>query len=185
MAANAVAPFILCGRLRPALAATEEDPRWGHIINVSALEGKFSVGKKGSGHPHTNMAKAALNMLTCTSATALSQEKVLINCVDTGWVTDMAPGGHTLLEDLGRPLNTTLMWQVSVRGRRLTRPTSAHHWTRRTVRHEWWTRSSHTCSTKNGTSRASSGRTTASRRGKPVLFYHGSGGSLNWLDLLL
>jgi len=57
MAANAVAPFVMCGALRPALAATEADPRWGHIINVSALEGKFSVGKKGSGHPHTNMAK--------------------------------------------------------------------------------------------------------------------------------
>ena len=66
---------------------------WGHIINVSALEGKFSVGKKGSGHPHTNMAKAALNMLTCTSANGLFQEHILINAVDTGWVTDMAPGG--------------------------------------------------------------------------------------------
>lgn len=70
-----------------------EDSRWGHIINVSALEGKFSVGKKSSGHPHTNMAKAALNMLTCTSAGGLFQDHILINAVDTGWVTDMAPGG--------------------------------------------------------------------------------------------
>jgi len=42
MAANAVAPFIMCGALRPALAASASDQRWGHIINVSALEGMFS-----------------------------------------------------------------------------------------------------------------------------------------------
>jgi NAD(P)-dependent dehydrogenase (short-subunit alcohol dehydrogenase family) len=69
------------------------DGAFGHIINVSALEGKFYVGKKGSGHPHTNMSKAALNMLTHTSAAGLYQDKILVNAVDTGWVTDMAPGG--------------------------------------------------------------------------------------------
>ncbi len=56
---------------------------------MSALEGKFSVGKKGAGHPHTNMAKAALNMLTCTSAGALAQDRILMNCVDT--VRPVAP----------------------------------------------------------------------------------------------
>ncbi len=103
LAANAVAPFVLCSALRPLLSPTlaasaspvgsAADETFGHIINVSALEGKFSVGKKGSGHPHTNMSKAALNMLTCTSSGGLFQEKVLVNAVDTGWVTDMAPGG--------------------------------------------------------------------------------------------
>lgn len=93
LSANAVAPFVLCSRLREALAPPEADGAWGHIVNVSALEGKFSVGKKSGGHPHTNMAKAALNMLTCTSANTMAQERILINCVDTGWVTDMAPGG--------------------------------------------------------------------------------------------
>ena len=94
LAANAVAPFILCGALGPALSPTPgSNEPYGHIINVSALEGKFSVGKKGAGHPHTNMSKAALNMLTLTSATSLFQERVLVNAVDTGWVTDMAPGG--------------------------------------------------------------------------------------------
>jgi len=95
LAANAVAPFVLCSRLLPLLAPEdgEESPVWGHIINVSALEGKFSVGKKSSGHPHTNMAKAALNMLTCTSASVYKQHRVLMNAVDTGWVTDNAPGG--------------------------------------------------------------------------------------------
>ena len=74
LAANAVAPFILVGWLRCALAPTEADKRFGHVINVSALEGKFSVGKKSGGHPHTNMAKAALNMLTCTCAGGYAQQ---------------------------------------------------------------------------------------------------------------
>ena len=39
-----------------------------YIVNVSAMEGQFGRGYKGPGHPHTNMAKAALNMLTRTSA---------------------------------------------------------------------------------------------------------------------
>ena len=60
---------------------------------MSALEGKFSVKKKGAGHPHTNMGKAALNMLTHTSAQDYyARHRVLMNCVDTGWVTDNAPG---------------------------------------------------------------------------------------------
>ena len=58
---------------------------------------RHQVRKKNSGHPHTNMAKAALNMLTCTSAIGLAQEHILINAVDTGWVTDMAPGGVGVL----------------------------------------------------------------------------------------
>ena len=64
------------------------------MINVTAVEGKFSVGKKSHAHPHTNMGKAALNMLTFTSAASFYQQyRVLMNSVDTGWVTDMAPGG--------------------------------------------------------------------------------------------
>ncbi len=63
---NMTAPFILVSRLRPALAAAAA--RRTYIVNVSAMEGQFSRGYKGPGHPHTNMAKAALNMLTRTSA---------------------------------------------------------------------------------------------------------------------
>ena len=37
------------------------------IVNVSAMEGKF-YRYKTPNHPHTNMAKAALNMMTRTSA---------------------------------------------------------------------------------------------------------------------
>ena len=68
-------------------------PRYTHVINVSALEGKFHVGKKSSAHPHTNMAKAALNMMTLTCAQEFIKDHILVNCVDTGWVTDMAPMG--------------------------------------------------------------------------------------------
>ena len=81
------------------------------IVNVTAVEGKFSVGKKSHAHPHTNMGKAALNMLTFTSAASYYQQYgVLMNSVDTGWVTDMAPGGVGVLSSrhvthVGPPLD--------------------------------------------------------------------------------
>ena len=96
MAANAVAPFVLCGQLLPLLAPPDPSvggALWGHIVNVSALEGKFAVGKKSTRHPQTNMSKAALNMMTFTCARDYFQKSVLVNAVDTGWVTDNAPGG--------------------------------------------------------------------------------------------
>ncbi len=86
---NMTAPFILVGRLRPALAASPA--RRTYIVNVSAMEGQFSRGYKGPGHPHTNMAKAALNMLTRTSAEELLSDGILMTSVDTGWITDERP----------------------------------------------------------------------------------------------
>jgi NAD(P)-dependent dehydrogenase (short-subunit alcohol dehydrogenase family) len=62
-----------------------------HIVNVSAMEGKFFRFKTNGRHPHTNMAKAALNMLTHTSASELAKEGIYMNAVDTGWVTDEDP----------------------------------------------------------------------------------------------
>ncbi len=90
---NSVAPFILVSRLRGALAAGAAAHRRGYVVNVSAMEGIFSRGYKGAGHPHTNMAKAALNMLTRTSAADMFAEGVLMTAVDTGWITDERP--HT------------------------------------------------------------------------------------------
>jgi len=92
LAANTAAPFILCSRLAGVIGPKGEEP-YGHIVNVSALEGKFSVKNKSSGHPHTNMAKAALNMMTHTACKDMFRRRILMNCVDTGWVTDMAPDG--------------------------------------------------------------------------------------------
>ena len=86
---NQTAPFILVGRLRAALAASPA--RRTYIVNVSAMEGQFTRGYKGPGHPHTNMAKAALNMLTRTSAHELLRDGILMTSVDTGWITDERP----------------------------------------------------------------------------------------------
>ena len=87
---NQTAPFILVSRLRPAMAASPS--RRKYVVNVSAMEGQFSRMYKGPGHPHTNMAKAALNMLTRTSAAEmLEQDAILMTAVDTGWITDERP----------------------------------------------------------------------------------------------
>jgi NAD(P)-dependent dehydrogenase (short-subunit alcohol dehydrogenase family) len=89
---NAVAPFILCGRLRPLMERHRGEP--GHIVNVSAMEGSFSRGTKTDKHPHTNMAKAALNMMTLTSAPDYAKSNIFMNAADTGWVTDEDPIAH-------------------------------------------------------------------------------------------
>jgi NAD(P)-dependent dehydrogenase (short-subunit alcohol dehydrogenase family) len=86
---NVTAPFILIGRLRAAMAAASAPLKY--IVNVSAMEGQFARGYKGPGHPHTNMAKAALNMLTRTSAYELRGDGILMTSVDTGWITDERP----------------------------------------------------------------------------------------------
>ena len=88
--ANATAPFILISRLRASMAASDF-PRT-YVVNVSAMEGVFGRGYKGPGHPHTNMAKAALNMLTRTSAREMFEtDGILMTSVDTGWITDERP----------------------------------------------------------------------------------------------
>ena len=88
--ANVTAPFLLVSRLRPALAASTAHRTY--IVNVSAMEGQFGRGYKGPGHPHTNMAKASLNMLTRTSAKEmLETDRILMTSVDTGWITDERP----------------------------------------------------------------------------------------------
>jgi NAD(P)-dependent dehydrogenase (short-subunit alcohol dehydrogenase family) len=68
--------------------------RDAHVVNVSAMEGIFSRGTKTHRHPHTNMAKAGLNMLTLTSARDYVQDGIHMNAVDTGWVTDEDPFVH-------------------------------------------------------------------------------------------
>jgi NAD(P)-dependent dehydrogenase (short-subunit alcohol dehydrogenase family) len=90
---NATAPFILISRLRPAMrAAVNAGARRAYVVNVSAMEGQFSRTYKGPGHPHTNMAKAALNMLTRTSAGEMFEtDAILMTAVDTGWITDERP----------------------------------------------------------------------------------------------
>jgi NAD(P)-dependent dehydrogenase (short-subunit alcohol dehydrogenase family) len=88
--ANETAPFILISKLRPSLASSPA--RRTYIVNVSAMEGVFGRGYKGPGHPHTNMAKAAVNMLTRTSSREMfEKDGILMTSVDTGWITDERP----------------------------------------------------------------------------------------------
>ena len=86
---NAIAPFLFNARLKPLMLRTPERDK--HIVNVSAVEGQFYRTSKTTRHPHTNMAKAALNMMTRTSATDYVNDGIHMNSVDTGWVTDEDP----------------------------------------------------------------------------------------------
>jgi NAD(P)-dependent dehydrogenase (short-subunit alcohol dehydrogenase family) len=86
---NAIAPFLLNAQLKPLMLRTEERDK--HIVNVSAMEGQFYRRFKTTRHPHTNMAKAALNMMTRTSAADYHADGIHMNAVDTGWVTDEDP----------------------------------------------------------------------------------------------
>ena len=86
---NAVAPFIINARLKPLMTRTPERDK--HVVNVSAVEGQFYRRFKTTRHPHTNMAKAALNMMTRTSAADYHADGIHMNSVDTGWVTDEDP----------------------------------------------------------------------------------------------
>ncbi|MCX2184490.1 SDR family NAD(P)-dependent oxidoreductase [Streptomyces sp. SKN60] len=91
---NYTAPFILISKLRPAMAEAAARAKSGraYVVNVSAMEGVFSRGYKGAGHPNTNAAKAAINMVTRTSAQEMFQsDGILMTSVDTGWITDERP----------------------------------------------------------------------------------------------
>jgi NAD(P)-dependent dehydrogenase (short-subunit alcohol dehydrogenase family) len=85
---NQIAPFVLNARLRALMARSPHPRRF--IVNVSAMEGQFSRHKTIH-HPHTNMAKAALNMMTRTSGEDYARDGIFMTSVDTGWVTDENP----------------------------------------------------------------------------------------------
>ena len=86
---NAVAPFVLNARLKPLMLRTQQRDK--HVVNVSAMEGQFYRNFKTVRHPHTNMAKASLNMMTRTAAADYQGDGIHMNSVDTGWVTDEDP----------------------------------------------------------------------------------------------
>jgi NAD(P)-dependent dehydrogenase (short-subunit alcohol dehydrogenase family) len=86
---NAVAPFVLNAKLKPLMLRERTFDK--HIVNVSAMEGQFYRRFKTDKHPHTNMAKAALNMMTRTAAVDYARDGIFMNSVDTGWVTDEDP----------------------------------------------------------------------------------------------
>jgi len=86
---NATAPFLLCAGVKPLMLRSVFERRF--IVNVSAMEGQFNRAAKTVFHPHTNMAKAALNMLTRTSAADYASVGIFMNSVDTGWITNEHP----------------------------------------------------------------------------------------------
>ena len=86
---NAIAPFLLNSKLKPLLMRSRFNRRF--IINVSAMEGQFNRQHKTTAHPHTNMAKAALNMMTRTSGADYAEDNIFMNSVDTGWITNENP----------------------------------------------------------------------------------------------
>ena len=94
MLVNAVAPFVLNARLKALMLRTPERDK--HIVNVSAVEGQFYRRMKTTRHPHTNMAKAALNMMTRTSAEDYARDGIFMTSVDTGWISNDNP--HAIAE---------------------------------------------------------------------------------------
>lgn len=103
---NAVAPFVLCRELKPLLLRSPHARRF--VVNVSAMEGQFGRVAKTERHPHTNMAKAALNMLTRTSAADFGRDGIYMNSVDTGWITDEHPHERKLRHQQERGFFTPL-----------------------------------------------------------------------------
>jgi len=105
---NSIAPFVLNAKLKPLMLRERTFDK--HIVNVSAMEGQFYRAYKTDKHPHTNMAKAALNMLTRTSAADYAKDGIFMNSVDTGWVTDEDPAHiaqrKTLENGFHPPLDT-------------------------------------------------------------------------------
>lgn len=86
---NYFAPYLLTSGLKPCLERAPSSAKF--VVNVSAMEGQFARKSKTHFHPHTNMAKAALNMMTRTSAADYAQSHIYMNSVDTGWVTQENP----------------------------------------------------------------------------------------------
>lgn len=85
---NALAPYTINSLLRPLLNLSPNADKF--IVNVSSVEGEF-YHKKTTAHPHTNMAKASLNMMTRTAAAYYARDRIWMNAVDTGWISDMNP----------------------------------------------------------------------------------------------
>lgn len=85
---NVIAPEMLVSQFKALMSKSPFDDRY--IVNVSAAEGRFGQGKTRT-HIHTNMAKAALNMLTYSAAPYYAESGIYMTSVDPGWVSDQAP----------------------------------------------------------------------------------------------
>jgi NAD(P)-dependent dehydrogenase (short-subunit alcohol dehydrogenase family) len=87
MTINSVVPFYIIQKFIALLSKSTG----AHIINVSSMEGKFNRPKTHL-HPHTNMGKASLNMITKTCGEYLKKSyNIILVSVDTGWNTIEEP----------------------------------------------------------------------------------------------
>jgi NAD(P)-dependent dehydrogenase (short-subunit alcohol dehydrogenase family) len=82
---NTLAPFLLTSQLKPLFLKSSFADRY--IVNVTGADGLFGSRAKTSQHPHINMTKAALNMMTRTAAADYAATGIYMNSVDTGWIT--------------------------------------------------------------------------------------------------
>ena len=94
LAINALAPFHMNQCFKQLL----KNANGAYIVNVSSMEGVFSAENKSTRHPHTNMAKASLNMMTRTSAKQYAKDNIFMVSVDTGWVTNEFPFNYSSLD---------------------------------------------------------------------------------------
>mmetsp|Transcript_41158 Transcript_41158/g.62165 ORF Transcript_41158/g.62165 Transcript_41158/m.62165 type:complete len:192 (-) Transcript_41158:182-757(-) len=96
LAINLVVPYVLTARLLPLLRKTDSS----FVVFVSSQEGSFTApnGTKNCQHPHTNVAKAGLNMLCRTIAPDFRKDGIFASVVDPGWVSWMKPGGSGPVE---------------------------------------------------------------------------------------
>lgn len=90
MTINAFAPF----HLNQCLKRLLHRANGAYIVNVGSMEGIFNMRNKTANHPHTNMAKSALNMMTRTSAKTYARDKIYMVGVDTGWITNEFPNEY-------------------------------------------------------------------------------------------
>jgi NAD(P)-dependent dehydrogenase (short-subunit alcohol dehydrogenase family) len=92
---NAFVPLILCRELLPCMGAYDArsiTKPLGYIVNVSSREGILedtpNSRSKSGHHVHTNMSKAAINMITETEAMpAWRNRRVAMNSVDPGYMS--------------------------------------------------------------------------------------------------
>jgi len=96
LAVNLVVPYLLTSRWLPLLRRAPS----AFVIFVTSQEGSFSSGSgfKNSAHPHTNVAKAGLNMLARTIASDLRRDAIFVSAADPGWVSWMQPGSSQAAE---------------------------------------------------------------------------------------
>ncbi|MGO9110145.1 MAG: SDR family NAD(P)-dependent oxidoreductase [Thermoguttaceae bacterium] len=86
---NTAAPYLLTSELKPLFLRSPFPERY--VVNVVGADGLFNLKRKSANHPHLNMSKAALNMMTRTSAADLASDGIFMNSVDTGWITHEGP----------------------------------------------------------------------------------------------